>query len=379
MNHQQQRQSLETSSGYHDDIEDEEDVNYDIELIESNHLHPDSNSHYVDYNDNRATRRIITNSTIWKSMFLIIVILAICYNKYNVKTVIANNQQQQQQQNNNDRKSYCYDSDDSKKSIKQFVDKPSLCSCVDPEVPAARGMQAWESHHNTMVQDVVYHQRKQQLNEEVIDFILLGDSITERWNGTTNMGQVQFPEYRSVFNKYFNKYDNANASLFGLALGLSGDVCVELSWHLENGILSSSITPKVFVVLIGTNDIGRMNCSKQTVLNGIKNVIRIIHTSRPETPIIVHALLPRSDNYERVYTPGWTYDRIIWINNELETFCDLKTNNMWCYYLNVNHIFLSESSIIKKELMDDALHPTPKGCDIWGPILVDEIKKRIKE
>jgi hypothetical protein len=54
-----------------------------------------------------------------------------------------------------------------------------------------------------------------------LDIVMIGDSITERWNGTSSMGRNLIPKGRAPFEQYFTK--DGGGSLEGLALGSSGD------------------------------------------------------------------------------------------------------------------------------------------------------------
>jgi lysophospholipase L1-like esterase len=388
-NNRSQHHSFEmTSPGYHGSDTDQDSI-FDELLTEPREDIPSTdggrkptssaNDTNLQTNNNmkgRTSFRSIT--TAYKAVFLLGAIIFGIYEGLSNRT----NKDEGNSTLSYYRLSYCFDSDDdfSNELVRPYMLDPTLCQCRNPLIATPRANNTnWDEHHKTILQDLLYQKTKQlDHSEEKLDFMLLGDSITEQWNGTSILGKEYLPDYRAIFDKYFNKRVNNNATLSGLALGASGDVSVELSWHLLHGVLSSSIEPKVFVVLIGTNDIGRWKCSKRTVLDGMKRVINILHTSRPNTPIIVHGLLPRSDHGRVSYQLGWIYNSITWINDEIEQYCTSKQNQEWCHYMNVNDIFIDTiNNTIIKDLMDDALHPTVKGNDLWGPRLVDEIKKCI--
>jgi lysophospholipase L1-like esterase len=162
------------------------------------------------------------------------------------------------------------------------------------------------------------------------EIVWIGDSIVEKWNGTKSMVPNPAPEFRAVFQTYF---DSPAARSKGLALGSSGDTHNELLWHLENGMLPDTLQPDVWIIMIGTNDLGRWGCSKSTVLAGILQVAQVLHTKRPKTPIIIHGLLPRSDVFRAPpvdYALGRGWDQILWINRELKRSCTLHDE---CHYI----------------------------------------------
>jgi lysophospholipase L1-like esterase len=265
----------------------------------------------------------------------------------------------------------CIDSDDARRLAK-------TCRCSDPLVSTARATWDWAAYHRRMVAAAAAAAKQH-------DVVFLGDSITEHWNGTKQMGTIQLPaEYRAVFEQTFGEG--------GLALGSAGDTTTELLWHLQHGILDEkSLQPRVFVLLIGTNDLGR-GCSKRTVLAAILNLAHYLHTQRPDAIIILHGLLPRAGSFGEKpgdrQSLGLYWQDIDWINGELKRFCSLHPGE-W-FYLDTSAIFLSERKrrpgedqqelkMINKELITDGLHPNVKGREKWAPLILKEIQTRIQE
>ena len=159
-------------------------------------------------------------------------------------------------------------------------------------------------------------------------------------------------------------------------------------------MLPEKLNPKVWFLLIGTNDLGRSGCSKRTVLAGILQVAQFLHTKRPGTPILLHGLLPRNDFYadESVQT-DFTLNRywldIVWINQELQRFCSLHhewqymdSGNLFLANINGNNEGATErytnaAFMINKTVMADALHPNVAGYRVWGPLIVEHVLKLI--
>ena len=198
--------------------------------------------------------------------------------------------------------------------------------------------------------------------------------------GTTGVGANPAPEYREVFDEYFAPRDGSGGQhLRGLALGSAGDISTELLWHLQNGMLPDTLRPRAWLILVGTNDLGRMHCSKRSALAGILNVAQFLHDRRPNTPILVHGLLPRSDQYNTGdYALGMRWQQILWINRELKKFCALHRE--W-HYVDASGLFLerraagSAEVVINADLMEDSLHPTVRGYRVWAPRIVEKVRK----
>ena len=205
--------------------------------------------------------------------------------------------------------------------------QPANCTCHDvtEAIPSLSRWHAWHAHHDRMVAAA-------QAAASDVDVLFLGDSITERWNGTRSMGtRGPFQKQRSVFERYFERSKHPESASFqGLALGTSGDTTNHMLWHLEHGLLDNKdLNPHVVVLLIGTNNMGRDGCSKRTTLGGMLHVLQKVHEALPRAKILAHGLLPRGDNPlffgtikgDDKYKLGHMWSYIQWINVEFEKFC----------------------------------------------------------
>jgi lysophospholipase L1-like esterase len=289
----------------------------------------------------------------------------------------------------------CIDSDDPEE-WKDFI-TPGKCQCEDPLHATRRYKEPlWDAHHKRLVQDAAMaaaastkssKNSKRKDKKKQPEIVWIGDSIVERWNGTKTMGANPAPEFRAVFDTYF---DSPTAPFKGLALGSSGDTCTELMWHLENGMLPDKLQPDAWIIMIGTNDLGRWDCSKRSTLAGILHVAQMLHTKRPDALIIIHGLLPRSDVFraqpETDYSLGRRWDQILWINRELKRFCALHEN--W-NYIEANRLFLRKAQSggedtegaleILPETLVDALHPSVEGYRQWGEVVVRNVQKLLQD
>ena len=80
----------------------------------------------------------------------------------------------------------------------------------------------------------------------------LGDSLTEGWVRSGFSGRVASvaqPRCEAIWRETFGHFNPLN-------LAIGGDRVQDLGWRLQRGLLPSSLTPPVFFVLMGTNDLG---------------------------------------------------------------------------------------------------------------------------
>jgi lysophospholipase L1-like esterase len=241
-----------------------------------------------------------------------------------------------------------------------------------------------------------------------LDIVFLGDSMIERWNGTRNMGQQSIPGMRKVFAERFTI--KGGGTFEGLALGSSGDTvslflrkddiydmdieypifrynsfltpqtCYcqgpNLLWHLQHGLLDA-VNPKIWLILIGTNDLFESRCTDRFVVANILNVLKAIYEQKPDAQFIIHGILPRKDHPEsKSQYMGADWKRAQAINWRVRKFCEHSSQ---LYYMQAGPLFTEETSVrgrrqIDEKLMEDGIHPTVQGLEIWGDYLVKQVK-----
>ncbi len=188
-------------------------------------------------------------------------------------------------------------------------------------------------------------EKLEAIKQGPVDLILVGNSITHGWEN-----------YQDIWDMHFGEWKTVN-------LGFSGDRTEHVLWRLQNGEVRG-ISPKVAVVMIGTNNTGhRMDPAAETAA-GIKAIIRELRARLPNTRILLLAIFPRSA------TPD---DPMRVRNEEINKIISGYANGENVVFLNINDAFLLEDGTLTQEMMPDLLHPKAKGYEIWakamGPTL----------
>lgn len=194
-----------------------------------------------------------------------------------------------------------------------------------------------------------------------IGVLFLGDSITEGWGKAPH-----------VWEKYFGQYQPAN-------FGIGGDRTQHVIWRIENGELDG-ISPKVLVLMIGTNNSGDYNGAEIAAAD--KKIIELIQAKLPGTKILLHAIFPRGPrkNKEGVITYEAVLDaqkRMVAINAANAELAKLD-NGTTIRYLDINARFLGNDSTIPHIIMPDQLHPNAAGYQLWAEAvkpLLDEMMR----
>jgi (4-O-methyl)-D-glucuronate---lignin esterase len=188
-----------------------------------------------------------------------------------------------------------------------------------------------------------------------IDVYFEGDSIVRRW------GALDYPELLANWRANFFGWNAAN-------FGWGADRTQNILWRLQNGELDG-ISPKVIVLLAGTNNVGTQPRDEQTVAEiarGIKAIIDICQQKASNATIILTAIFPRNDNMAVMPT-------INRINEKLAGFSD----GTRVRFLTINdRLADSEGKLFEGVLNErDKLHPTIKGYQIWA----DALKRVFRE
>ncbi len=173
---------------------------------------------------------------------------------------------------------------------------------------------------------------------EETDLCFVGDSITELWDL-----DFYFPEFSIV---KLSKSGTKVQDVFGWDVG--------------------SCEGKKTVVLIGTNDVGKVAMDSGKIKERIESRYIEMLKKIPYESVVVVSVLPRNLHYNQSEN----------INKYIESFNQgLKARVMLEVeggsFVNVFPFFLEDGYAIKKELFNDGLHPSPAGYEI----LSNELKK----
>ena len=187
--------------------------------------------------------------------------------------------------------------------------------------------------------------------EGKIGVLFLGDSITEGWGHA-----------KPVWEEHYGKLDPAN-------FGISGDRTQHVLWRIDNGELDG-ISPKVLVLMIGTNNIGY---PAEDIAKADVKIVTEIHQKLPDTKVLLLGIFPRGADPKKPEVAAQR-EKIKTVNAELAKLDDGNKTR----YLDIGEKFLDSDGVIKKDIMGDALHPSPKGYQIWADAMQPLLDEMIK-
>jgi lysophospholipase L1-like esterase len=166
--------------------------------------------------------------------------------------------------------------------------------------------------------------------------ILLGDSITQNWE---KHGPPEWQDFQPVWQRFYGDRRAVN-------LGFVGDTTASLLWRETHGELDG-IAPKVAVILIGANNLGRLHWSAEQTLGGIDADIAELRRRLPATQILLLSVLPSDRS-------TWTTETTAEINHALAAR-DWRVTGVT--FLDVSHVFMKDGVVDRSMYLDPLLTP----------------------
>ena len=193
------------------------------------------------------------------------------------------------------------------------------------------------------------------------DLVLLGDSITQ------SIGELggKYSVFKSIWDKYYRPLNSIN-------LGYNGYRTEQILWNLENGELNFKKSPKVVMLLIGTNNSDERNFktvhTAEEIYLGTKAIVDLIRNKCPKTKVLVLRIFPRGgDNEMGISAPIFKSSRkCIDICKQAGLLTKKLADGKRVFWMDINNIFLLENGKINTRYMWDLLHPSPEGAEAWA-------------
>lgn len=217
----------------------------------------------------------------------------------------------------------------------------------DPCLPVPRGVEyewmsiaTWRTMH---AEDVEIASKGQ------VDLLMLGDSITQGWLAT------------KVWSERFGAWRSAN-------FGIGGDATQNLLWRLQNGDVGV-LQPRLIVLLIGINNLGREEHSPEETFAGINAILAFLAKSFPHSKVLLSAILPPDRS------PDSPFRARAEATNRL-----LKAGaaELGLAYLDPKDALLDAEGRFTEEVSHDALHLTEAGYRRWAAVLAPEVERLMK-
>ena len=206
----------------------------------------------------------------------------------------------------------------------------------------------WRPRHEQKLED----KRKLLAAGTAPEVIFIGDSITQGWE----------KEGKAVWQRHYAQYN-------ALDLGFGGDRTENVLWRLQQGEIDG-ISPKVAVLMIGTNNAGHRGEAPEITAAGIKRLLDEIAQRLPNTRVLLLAVFPRGEKPD---------DGLRRLNDSVNQLIAGFADGRRVHFLNINAALLEADGTLSKDVMPDLLHPNEKGYEIWQRAMAPTLQKLLKE
>jgi len=192
-----------------------------------------------------------------------------------------------------------------------------------------------------------------------LELIFLGDSITQGWEGAG----------KEVWAEFYGKRKAIN-------LGFGGDRTQHVLWRLEHHGLEAlakpaagKASPKLVVLMIGTNNSNGTDNTAQEIADGIVAVVKSLRARLPETKVLLLAIFPRGSK------PDAQREK----NAQASALASKCADGEMVHYLDMGSKFLAEDGALGTDIMPDLLHLSPIGYGIWAEAIEASIAELLGE
>jgi len=194
--------------------------------------------------------------------------------------------------------------------------------------------------------------------------IWLGDSITEFWQ---LKGSVAYENILPVWQKYYAPYN-------ALDFGFRGDTTSSLIWRLDHGQVAG-LHPKLAIILIGANNLGRPHWGAGMTIPGIEAVVTDTQARLPETHILLLGVLPSIRS-------AWVDEQTTAINAALAAHYAGSKN---VTFIDVSPVLTADGKTdaalyIDPKLVppEPALHPDAEGMARIAAFIEPDVKRYVR-
>ena len=180
------------------------------------------------------------------------------------------------------------------------------------------------------------------------DLVFVGDSITHNWENPHRGKEVcdELAKTYSILN-----------------LGYSGNRTENVIWRFAKGGELEGYRAKLFMVMIGVNNV---DDTAEEIALGIRRIIDLIRSRQPQAKVLLLAVFPidRSPSSRNRIRNGK-------VNDIIRTYADGE-HVLWCDF---NDRFLEADGTYPKALAPDGWHPHERGYEIWRDSVIGHFRK----
>lgn len=203
---------------------------------------------------------------------------------------------------------------------------------------------------------------------EPVRIAFVGDSITDFWHLDANPWFPGLYCGRAIWDETFA---GTSPELNAINLGVSGDRIEHVLHRLlpvaqggQGWLDRPDLKPATIFVMLGINNsFDSESPATTSIYNGVLAVVARIHERKPDARIVIQSLLPTDSATKN-------RDLVMPVNDMLRAYA--AANGM--SYLDLYSGFVDATGTQRRDLFNDALHPSRDGYRAWRDRLVAFLK-----
>lgn len=202
----------------------------------------------------------------------------------------------------------------------------------------------WQQRHQAVMQ------RNLRVKPEIV---FIGDSITHFWGG----------EPSNFRGRGEDSWKAMVGSHTASNLGFGFDYIDNAYFRVQLGELDG-ISPKVIVVLLGTNNLGHRHDTPEICAENMRAFLALLRDKSPGAKILLLGILPRGDEKlnEAIFAANGRYAQL--------------ADGHQIIYADVGGVFRPQGEkAVSAELMPDKVHPSAKGYQLLGAAIKAQLDK----
>ncbi len=246
-----------------------------------------------------------------------------------------------------------------------------LCSCASPHGTPKAPPQAGDSDFPTEAPSARHAEKVARVKAGRYDLVMIGDSITHT---VGEMPGTIYEPLKAVWDRHY-------APRRAINLGHNGFRTENILWNLLNGELDFTPSPKVFVLLIGTNNTDDRNFprvhSAAQVAAGTKAIVDLIRRRHPKSRVLILRIFPRGGDAEQGVAARVFHGspQCVEACRQAGLLTSKLADSKHVFWLDVNYVFLRPDGTINTNLMPDLLHPNLAGAEAWAQAIEPTLSK----
>lgn len=210
-----------------------------------------------------------------------------------------------------------------------------------------RAVYDWKKRHEAVME------RNRTVKPE---YVVFGDSITHRWGGEPSGDNRALGTGKAAWDSLFSSHAVTN-------MGFGSDYVDNAYYRLQLGELDG-ISPRVIIVLLGTNNLGGRKDAPRACADNLKAFVSLARRKCPSSKILLLGVLPRKE--KNLAEPVKQTNRLL---AELHNGKDI-------FFADPGKALLSaDGASPQNEFMKDVVHPNARGYEVLEKELAVLLKK----